>query len=107
MKDGQTIGQWLKWNFKTNGELVVNDKNGRPIYLENSNGYWSKREWDSNGKEIYWEDSDGCWLKYEWDSKGNQIYFEDSKGKIIDNRPKTCENKIVEIEGIKYKLVKQ
>lgn len=38
----------------------------------------------------------------EWDSKGNQIYFDGSNGKIIDNRPKPCEDKIVESEdGIK------
>jgi hypothetical protein len=27
-------------------------------------------------------------------------------GKIIDKRPKPCENKVVEIEGVKYKLIK-
>ena len=85
MKEGQTIGQWLKWDFKTNGELVIKDKNGNRIYLELSNGYWSKREYDS---------------------KCNNTYYEDSKGNIIDNRPKPCEGKIVEIDGVKYKLVK-
>lgn len=85
MKDGQTIGQWLKWDFKTNGELVIKDKNGNRIYLELSNGYWSKREYDS---------------------QGNNTYYEDSKGNIIDNRPKPCENKVVEIDGEKFKLVK-
>ena len=39
------------------------------------------------------------------DVKGNEIYYENSNGKIIDDRPK-CENKIVEVDGIKYKLVK-
>ena len=85
MKDGQTIGQWLKWDFKTNGELVIKDKNGNRIYLELSNGYWSKSEYDS---------------------QGNEIYYEDSNGYITDNRPKPCENKVVEIDGVKYKLVK-
>jgi DNA/RNA endonuclease YhcR with UshA esterase domain len=33
------------------------------------------------------------------------IYFEDSNGYIIDNRPKSsCNGKVVEIEGKKYKL---
>ena len=44
----QTIAQQIKWNFKTNGELVIKDKNGNRIYLELSNGYWAKWEYDSN-----------------------------------------------------------
>ena len=39
MKDGQTIGQWLKWDFEGNGSLQIRDKNGKLIYYENSNGY--------------------------------------------------------------------
>ena len=81
----KTIGQQIKWDFKTNGNLEIKDK---------------------NGKEIYWEDSDRYWTKREYDSQGNQIYFEDSGGLIIDYRPKPCENKVVEIEGVKYKLTK-
>ena len=82
----KTIGQKIKWDFKTNGDLVIKDKNGKPIY---------------------WEDSTGYWAKYEYDSKGNKIYFENSDGLITDNRPKPCNNKVIEIEGVKYKLVKQ
>ena len=80
-----TIGQQIKWDFEVNGSLVINDK---------------------NGKRIYWENSDGDWLKREYDSQGNEVYYEDSDGEIIDNRPKPCENIVVEIEGVKYKLVK-
>lgn len=43
----------------------------------------------------------------EFDSQGNEIYYENSYGRIKDNRPKPCEDKIVEIDGVKYKLVKQ
>ena len=86
MKEGQTIGQQIKWDFKTNGSLEIRDKNGKLIYFEYSGGFWEKREWDSQGKAIYYETSNGI---------------------ILDKRPKPCENKIVEIEGIKYKLVKQ
>jgi hypothetical protein len=82
----KTIAQQIKWNFETNGTLVIRNKNGKPIYFENSNGYWAN---------------------WEYDSQGNEIYYEDSSGEIRDNRPKPCEDKIVEIEGIKYKLVKQ
>jgi hypothetical protein len=79
------------------------DSNGNKTYFENSAGDWYKYEYDLNGKEIYYENSDGVWCKYEYDSKGNQIYYENSFGRIEDNRP-TCEGKVVEIEGKKYKL---
>jgi len=123
----KTIGQQINWDFKTNGDLVIKDKNGSYIYFEDSDGYWVKREYDSKGnkiyyedsdgywekkeldskgKEIYSEDSDGGWYKYEYDSQGNQIYYEDSSGHVIYNRPKPCEDKVVEIDGVKYKLVK-
>ena len=124
----KTIAEQIKWDFKTNGELEIKDKNGNLIYWEDSDGWWVKREYDSQGDEIYLEDSDGYWEKREYDSKGNRIYLEtsnglwekreyDSKGNRIylensngvieDNRPKPCQNKEIEIDGIKYKLVKQ
>ena len=59
---------------------------------------------DQNGKEIYYEDSKGDWSKQEYDQNNNRVYFEDSYGYIEDDRPKPCENKVVEIDGIKYKL---
>jgi len=127
-KETKTIAQQINWDFEANGELEILDKNGNLIYYENSDGDWSKWEYDSKGNCIYYEDSNGFWSKSEYDSKGNQIYYEDSDGKkgqslstilkameiyyedsdgeIIDKRPKPCENKIVEIDGIKYKLVK-
>jgi hypothetical protein len=122
-----TIAQQIKWDFKTNGDLDILDKNGKIIYFEYSNGYWEKCEWDSQGKQIYHESSNGFWAKYEydsqgneiycensggywgkseWDSQGNTIYYENSDGVIKDNRPKSCEGKIVEFEGEKYKLTK-
>ena len=79
MKDGQTIGQWLKWDFKGNGDLIIYGKNERPIYLEGSDGFWAK---------------------YEHDSQGNRIFYEDSSGEIIDNRVQT-----ITYEGRKYQLI--
>mgnify|MGYP003658264233 CR=1 FL=1 len=38
MKDGQTIGQWLKWDFEVNGNLEIRNKDGKKIYFENSDG---------------------------------------------------------------------
>lgn len=129
MKTMKTIGQQINWNFEANGSLEIRDKNGNYIYSENSKGYWTKQEYDSQGNCAYFEDSDGYWEKMEYDSQGNQIYYqnsngglwykreydskgneiysENSDGEIIDNRPKPCENKVVEIDGVKYKLVKQ
>ena len=80
-----TIAEQIKWDFKTNGDFEIRDKNGRRIYYEYSNGYWAKMEYDS---------------------KGNQIYYENSIGEIIDKRPKPCSDKEIVIEGVKYKLVK-
>ena len=119
----KTIAQQL--NIKE-FPFIIKDKNRNEIYYENSIGYWTKMEYDSNRKQIYCEDSDGDWTKQEYDSNGNriyfensngfwsnrefhsngkEIYFENSQGDITDNRPKqSCEGKIVEIEGKKYKL---
>ena len=100
MKDGQTIGQWLKWDFEASGDLEIQDKNGRQLYMEYSNKYWAKWEWDSQGNPIYFEDSNKTWRKWEWNSEGNEIYYEDSSGKIIDNRVQT-----ITYEGRKYQLI--
>ena len=101
-----TIAQQIKWDFKTNGKLVIKDKNGNLIYIEYSFGAWVKFEYDSQGNQIYHEDSDGHWAKWEHDSEGNLIYHENSDGEIEDNRPKSCENKEIVIGGEKFKLVK-
>ena len=82
MIDGQTIGQWLNWDFEANGDLEVKDRNGNEIYYEDSYGYWVKRE-------------------REYDSEGNEIYYENSNGEIIDNRTP----EVIEHNGRKYKLI--
>ena len=79
MKDGQTIGQWLKWDFETNGSLEVLDKNSNLIYFENEGG----------------------WRKYKYDSQGNIIYYEDSDGDIVDRRTP----EVIEHNGRKYQLI--
>ena len=100
MKDGQTIGQWLNWDFEANGDLKIKDKNGKPIYFEASNEFSARWEYDSQGNQIYFEDSYKYWAKWEWNSEGNEIYYEDSSGKIIDNRVQT-----ITYEGRKYQLI--
>ena len=107
MKDGQTIGQQIKWDFKTNGNLEIRNKNDNRIYYERSDGFWTKREYDSRGNRIYYEDSNGFWVKWKWDSQGNQIHYEDSRGvKNHRQTTKPCSDKEIIIEGVKYKLVK-
>ncbi len=81
MKDGQTFGQWLNWDFKKNGVLEILGNKRRTVYYEHSDGYW---------------------CKLEYDSKGNEIYTEDSRGVIVDNRTP----KIIEHNGRKYKLIR-
>ena len=124
MKDGQTIGQWLNWDFEANGDFEIRNKDNKIIYVENSDRFWAKWELDSENRTIYYEDSDGYWEKQEYDSQGNEIYYESSNGfwekkeydsqgnkiysggAIIDNRPKPCSDKEIIIEGVKYKLTK-
>jgi len=93
-----TIAQQIKWDFKTNGELNIQDKNGNLIYWENSSGFWTKYERNSQGKVIYFEDSGGYWEKFEYDSKGKEIYYETSRGEIIDDRPNQFEGKEIVID---------
>ena len=71
--------------------FIINDKNDKNIYVETSDGYWSKKERDTQGKEIYYENSDGWWCKREYDALGEEIYYETSAGYITYNRPKIVE----------------
>jgi len=91
---------WRKYEYDTNGNQT---------YYESSNGYWSKREYDANGNMTYFEDSEsinGYWSKREYDSNGNETYYESSSGTKsgTPRSAKTCEGKVVEIDGIRYEL---
>jgi hypothetical protein len=37
----------------------IRDAKGNIIYIENSKGFWEKREYDTNSKEVYFENSIG------------------------------------------------
>ena len=82
------------------------DANGKVTYFENSDDYWHKCERDANGKVTYCEDSSDFWYKYERDDNGNETYYENSGGlkRGTPKLAKTCEGKVVEVDGIKYKL---
>ena len=77
--------------------VILNEK-GNTIYYEDSDGYWSKSEYDEKDNTIYYENSDGYWSKWEYDEKDNVVYYEDSNGKVIDERVK--ELTIEEIENL-------
>jgi len=90
-------GYWSKREY---------DANGRATYFEKSNGFWRKYEYDANGGLTYSEDSDKFWGKYEYDANGYVTYYETSTGvkRGTPRSAKTCEGKVVEVDGIKYKL---
>jgi hypothetical protein len=103
----KTIAQQLN---VTDFPFEIKDKNNNLIYWENSNGCWSKREFDLNKNLIYWKKSDGYWSKREYDLNNNQIYYENSIGIITDNRPKitpeyTIEELIAKV-GFEFKIKK-
>ena len=80
---------------------LIKDNKGNVIYKEDSDGYWTKSEYDNNNNWVYeenkgdgwqkfkyndngdllfWSTSHDEWRKWEYDDKGNLIYFEDNNG---------------------------
>ena len=84
-------GDWTKWEY---------DEKGKQIYYENSDGDWAKWEYDEKGA-TYYEDSDGDWAKWEYDEKGKLIL----DGEIFDERVKELTIKQIEkLLGYKIKV---
>ncbi len=85
--------------------IEIKDADGNKTYYEDS-GYWRKSEYDADGNETYYESSSGYWRKREYDADGNETYYENSHGYKAGTprSAKTCEGKIVEVDGKKYKL---
>ena len=78
--------------------FIIRNKDGRVIYHEDSNGSWSKSEYNSDGNEIYFENSHGDWHKREYDANGDITrYYENSDGVIVDNRQCPFSKAIVEV----------
>ena len=96
------LAKFFNHDFK-NGDFILYDKNNNEVYFEDSKEFWWEKEFDENNNEIYFKNSNKYWWERKYDKNNNAIYFEDSYGKIIDNRPK-CIDKIIEIDGKKYKL---
>ncbi len=86
--------------------ILIKDSNGYATYYENSDEFWYKREYDSNGNVTYYEDSANYWYKCEYDANGIETYYENSTGfkRGTPKSAKTCEGKVIEVDGIKYKL---
>ena len=80
--------------------FVIYDEKGA-TYYENSDGDWTKWEYDEKGKQIYYENSDGDWAKWEYDEKGKLIL----DGEIFDERVKELTIKQIEkLLGYKIKV---
>jgi len=89
-------GYWSKYEY---------DAKGNRTYFENSNGDWQKSTYDADSNETYYEDSSGYWRKTEYDANGNETYYEDSDGdKNGTPRSQSCDGKVIEVDGKKYKL---
>ena len=85
--------------------IEIKDSNGNETYYEVSTGHWYKSKYDANNHKTYFEKSNGYWCKHEYNAFGKETYFEDSHGiKMGTPRNKTCDGKVVEIDGIKYEL---
>jgi hypothetical protein len=80
------------------------DENGSETYYEHSDGYWERREYDEDGNQTYHENSDGYWYLYEYDENGNQTYYETITGYKKGTKRSSCDGKVVEVDGKKYKL---
>ena len=89
-------GYWRKREY---------DAKGKETYYEDSYDYWRKCEYDAKGNETYYETSTGYWSKRECDAKGKETYFEDSDG-CKEGTPlsQSCDGKVIEVDGKKYKL---
>ena len=93
----ESNGFWRKYEYNADGNET---------YYENSTGYWHKYEYNADGNETCCENSTGYWHKSEYDADGNETYYETSTGykRGTPKSARTCEGKVVEVDGIKYKL---
>ena len=84
--------------------IEIEDKNGNQTYYENSDGSWYRYEYDENGKETYYETSKGYWERFEYDKNGKETYCENSDGYKEGTKRGSCDGKVIEVDGKKYKL---
>jgi hypothetical protein len=84
--------------------IEIKNADGNSIYYERIDGYCRRSEYDEKGNETYFENSDGYWSRYEYDENGNQTYYETITGYKKGTKRGSCDGKVVEIDGKKYKL---
>ena len=84
--------------------IEIKDENGKETYYERSNGNWYRYEYDENGNRTYYERSNGYWYRCEYDKKGKETYYENSDGDKRGTKRGSCDGKVVEVDGKKYKL---
>jgi YD repeat-containing protein len=84
--------------------IKIKDEKGNQTYCEESNGFWYRYEYDKDGNKTYYEDSDGFWSKWEYDEKGKVTYCETSSGYKKGTKRSSCDGKVIEVDGKKYKL---
>ena len=82
------------------------NEQGNETYYEDSDGYRWRKEYDKGDNEIYYKDSAGYWGRWEYDEHGKQTYYEDSTGNKSGTKRTSCNNKIIAVDGKKYKLTK-
>jgi hypothetical protein len=85
--------------------IEITNEKGNSTYYENSYGYWWRREHDKDGNETYSETSCGDWRRREYDKDGNETYYEDSGGHKRGTKRGSCDGKVIEVDGKKYKLM--
>jgi hypothetical protein len=88
-------GYWYRYEY---------NEDGNKTYYENSDSFWYRYEHDKDGKKTYFEDSHGSWARYEYDKDGNETYYEDSYGYKEGTKRISCDGKVIEVDGKKYKL---
>jgi len=61
---------------------------------------------NANGSFTYYENSDEFFERYEYDTAGIETYYENSNGfkRGAPKSARTCEGKVLEVDGIKYEL---
>lgn len=92
----ESDGLWSRWEYDVNGNLT---------YYEDISGYWAKWKYDSDGNKTYYETRDDYWCKWEYDSDGNETYYETINGfKKGTPRSQSCAGKVIEVDDKKYKL---
>jgi len=97
------LAKFFNHDFNDSDFRMYN-KNGNVIYYEDLYTFWIKEYLNDGGRKIYCN-LDGYWWKQEFNGNGKKVYLEDSKdGVIFDKRSKSCNGKVVEIDGKKYKL---